>query len=171
MWSHRRQRLHSQLYSRAIKAACLGKTGEKLYPSINTKPLSMMIALVMKHFFSCQKYPYLIIFLFRHEPPLRTYGIFLTQWFVFSRLQMNISFGTRTYCRNYTSEYRRNLKKKRNRAAKMATCRPIYRAVKVKGVWWSVFPSWCCHVGQQTNDWASFSPLILMLVGKRVLVC
>ena len=27
--------LHSQLYSRAIKAACLGKTGEKRYPSIN----------------------------------------------------------------------------------------------------------------------------------------
>ena len=42
-----------------------------------------------------------------------------------------------------TSGYRRNLKKKRNRAAKMATCRPIYRAIKVKGVWWSVFPSWC----------------------------
>ena len=31
--------------------------------------------------------------------------------------------------------------------------------------------TWCCHVGQQTNDWPSFSPLTLILVGKRVLVC
>ena len=47
--------LHSQLYSRAIKAACLGKTEEKRYASINIKPLSTMIALVMKHFFSLAK--------------------------------------------------------------------------------------------------------------------
>ena len=40
--------LHNQLYSRAIKAACLGKTGEKRYPSINRMLLSTMIALVMK---------------------------------------------------------------------------------------------------------------------------
>ena len=39
------------------QAACLEKTGEKRYPSINGKPLSTMIALVMKHFFSCQRYP------------------------------------------------------------------------------------------------------------------
>ena len=45
---------------------------------------------------------------------------------------MNVSFGTQKLYN--TSGYRRNLKKKRNRAAKMATCRPIYRAVKVKGV-------------------------------------
>ena len=49
------QTLHSQLYSRAIKAACLGKTGEKRYPSINIKPLSTMIALVMNHFFLLPK--------------------------------------------------------------------------------------------------------------------
>ena len=30
---------------------------------------------------------------------------------------------------------------------------------------------WCCHVEQQTNNWASFPPLIVMLVGNRVLVC
>ena len=55
---------------------------------------------------------------------------------------MNVSFGTRAYCRNYTSGYPRNLKKKRNRVAKMATCRPICRAVKVKGVWWCILATW-----------------------------
>ena len=82
--------------------ACLRKMGKKRYPSINVKPLSTMITLFMKHFISCQRHPCLIILLFRHQPPLRTYGIFFTQCFVFSRLQMNVPFGTRAYCRNFT---------------------------------------------------------------------
>ena len=37
------------------QAACLEKTGEKRYPSINGKPLSTMFALAMKHFFLLPK--------------------------------------------------------------------------------------------------------------------
>ena len=50
--------------------------------------------------------------------------------------------------------------RKKNLAAKLAIC--IY----MKGACWSAFPSRCYHVGQQTNDLASFSLLILMMVGK-----
>ena len=31
-----------------------------------------------------------------------------------------------------------------------------HSTVKINGVWWSAFTSWCCHVGQQANAWVLF---------------
>ena len=52
MRSYRRQRCNvaQSVIQSCHQAARLGKTGEKRYPSINGKPLSKMIALVMKLF-------------------------------------------------------------------------------------------------------------------------
>ena len=69
------------------------------------------------------------------------------------------------------SGYCRNLKKKRNWAAKMATCTCILRVVKMKGNL-MVSISLLMLSGWTADQWlGKFSPLIFMLVAKRVLIC
>ena len=77
-------------------------------------------------FFSCQRYPCIIIYLFRHEPPLRRYGIFLLNVLSSPDMDERIFWYSRILQKLYnTSGYHRNLKKKRNRAAKMVSYRHI----------------------------------------------
>ena len=112
--------LHSQLNSRAIKAACLGKTGEKRYPSINIKPLSTMIALVMKHFFfSLAKDSHALLYICSDMKPLYEHTEYFYSMFRLLRsADERIFWYSRILQKLYnTSGYRRNLKKKRNWAA------------------------------------------------------
>ena len=60
-----------------------------------------MIALVMKHFSLAKDIHALLYYCSDMKPFTNIRNIF-TQCFVFSTLQMNVSFGTRAYCRNYT---------------------------------------------------------------------
>ena len=101
------------------QAACLGKTGEKRYPSINIKPLSTMISLVMKHFFSLAKVIHALLYFCSDMNPLYEHTEYF--YWMFCLLQTadeRIFWYSRILQTLYnTSGYRRNLKKKRNWAA------------------------------------------------------
>ena len=87
---------------------------------------------------------------------------------------MNVSFGTREYCRNYTTQagivetYKR---KETGRLKWLHVC--LYKEqLKWKGSDGQYFPLDAVMLDSRPMTGQVFSPLILMLVvGKRVLVC